>query len=420
MTQNQTLKGFRDFLPKQMAIREKVIGILKNNFEKYGFQPIQTPTLEYAEVLMGKYGEEADKLLYTFDDRGGRKVGLNYDLTVPTARLMAQYSGQIPLPFKRYQIQPSYRAENTQKGRYRQFTQCDVDTIGSSSPLSDAEIVAIISDSMTNLGLDNFVIRYNSRSILFSLIEKSGIGSDKTMSVLQTLDKLDKKTEDEVRQELFERQITSDEIKTLFELLKNVREDQYLKDVVDIAKKIGTKNLEFSPYLMRGLDYYTGPIFETVVKEPKIGSVTGGGRYDKLVANLGGPDLPAVGTTIGLDRICDVIEELKLWPNLNSSGSVVLITIFEPKLVNQSVTLTKSLRDLSINAEIYLNPEIELKKQLKYANDKGIPFVVLIGPSEISQGTIAVKNMQTGEQKAFKNDDLSSIAAYVNTSLQKG
>lgn len=403
-----------------MAIREKVIGILKNNFEKYGFQPIQTPTLEYAEVLMGKYGEEADKLLYTFDDRGGRKVGLNYDLTVPTARLMAQYSGQIPLPFKRYQIQPSYRAENTQKGRYRQFTQCDVDTIGSSSPLSDAEIVAIISDSMTNLGLDNFVIRYNSRSILFSLIEKSGIGSDKTMSVLQTLDKLDKKTEDEVRQELFERQITSDEIKTLFELLKNVREDQYLKDVVDIAKKIGTKNLEFSPYLMRGLDYYTGPIFETVVKEPKIGSVTGGGRYDKLVANLGGPDLPAVGTTIGLDRICDVIEELKLWPNLNSSGSVVLVTIFEPKLVNQSVTLTKSLRDLSINAEIYLNPEIELKKQLKYANDKGIPFVVLIGPSEISQGTIAVKNMQTGEQKAFKNDDLSSIAAYVNTSLQKG
>lgn len=420
MTQNQTLKGFRDFLPKQMAIREKVIGILKNNFEKYGFQPIQTPTLEYAEVLMGKYGEEADKLLYTFDDRGGRKVGLNYDLTVPTARLMAQYSGQIPIPFKRYQIQPSYRAENTQKGRYRQFTQCDVDTIGSSSPLSDAEIVAIISDSMTNLGLDNFVIRYNSRSILFSLIEKSGIGSDKTMSVLQTLDKLDKKTEDEVRQELFERQITSDEIKTLFELLKNVREDQYLKDVVDIAKKIGTKNLEFSPYLMRGLDYYTGPIFETVVKEPKIGSVTGGGRYDKLVANLGGPDLPAVGTTIGLDRICDVIEELKLWPNLNSSGSVVLVTIFEPKLVNQSVTLTKSLRDLSINAEIYLNPETELKKQLKYANDKGIPFVVLIGPSEISQGTIAVKNMQTGEQKAFKNDDLSSIAAYVNTSLQKG
>lgn len=420
MTKNQTLKGFRDFLPKQMAIREKVIGILKNNFEKYGFQPIQTPTLEYAEVLMGKYGEEADKLLYTFDDRGGRKVGLNYDLTVPTARLMAQYSGQIPLPFKRYQIQPSYRAENTQKGRYRQFTQCDVDTIGSSSPLSDAEIVAIISDSMTNLGLDNFVIRYNSRSILFSLIEKSGIGSDKTMSVLQTLDKLDKKTEDEVRQELFERQITSDEIKTLFELLKNVREDQYLKDVVDIAKKIGTKNLEFSPYLMRGLDYYTGPIFETVVKEPKIGSVTGGGRYDKLVANLGGPDLPAVGTTIGLDRICDVIEELKLWPNLNSSGSVVLVTIFEPKLVNQSVTLTKSLRDLSINAEIYLNPETELKKQLKYANDKGIPFVVLIGPSEISQGTITVKNMQTGEQKAFKNDDLSSIAAYVNTSLQKG
>lgn len=403
-----------------MAIREKVIGILKNNFEKYGFQPIQTPTLEYAEVLMGKYGEEADKLLYTFDDRGGRKVGLNYDLTVPTARLMAQYSGQIPIPFKRYQIQPSYRAENTQKGRYRQFTQCDVDTIGSSSPLSDAEIVAIISDSMTNLGLDNFVIRYNSRSILFSLIEKSGIGSDKTMSVLQTLDKLDKKTEDEVRQELFERQITSDEIKTLFELLKNVREDQYLKDVVDIAKKIGTKNLEFSPYLMRGLDYYTGPIFETVVKEPKIGSVTGGGRYDKLVANLGGPDLPAVGTTIGLDRICDVIEELKLWPNLNSSGSVVLVTIFEPKLVNQSVTLTKSLRDLSINAEIYLNPETELKKQLKYANDKGIPFVVLIGPSEISQGTIAVKNMQTGEQKAFKNDNLSSIAAYVNTSLQKG
>lgn len=416
---NQTLKGFRDFLPTQMAIREKVITILKKNFEKYGFQPIQTPTLEYAEVLMGKYGEEADKLLYTFDDRGGRKVGLNYDLTVPTARLMAQYAGQIPLPFKRYQIQSSYRAENTQKGRYRQFTQCDIDTIGSNSPLSDAEIVAIISDSMTDLGLNNFTIRYNSRSILFSLIEKSGISNDKTMSVLQTLDKLDKKSEDEVKEELLQRGINNDEIKTLFDLLKTVEEDQYLKDVVETAKKIGTKNLEFSPYLMRGLDYYTGPIFETVVKEPKIGSVTGGGRYDKLVASLGGPDLPAVGTTIGLDRICDVIEELNLWPNLNSSGSMILVTIFDKDLISNSISLTKKLRDISVNSEIYLNPDAELKKQLKYANDKKIPFVALIGSAEMQTGTITIKNMKSGEQKEFKNDDLASIAAYVNTTLKK-
>jgi histidyl-tRNA synthetase len=240
------------------------------------------------------------------------------------------------------------------------------------------------------------------------------------MSVLQTLDKLDKKSEDEVKQELSERSISSEEIKTLFELLKTVTEDQYLKDVIDIAKKIGTKNLEFSPYLMRGLDYYTGPIFETVVKEPKIGSVTGGGRYDKLVASLGGPDLPAVGTTIGLDRICDVIEELNLWPNLNSSGSLVLVTIFDPKLIEKSIALTKGLRDLSINTEIYLNSEADLKKQLKFANDKKVPFVAIIGSEEISKGMVKLKNMQTGEQKEFKNDDLPSIAAYVNTSLQKG
>ncbi|KKS33106.1 MAG: Histidyl-tRNA synthetase [Candidatus Amesbacteria bacterium GW2011_GWA2_42_12] len=396
MYKPQTLKGFRDFLPQTMAIRSRVINILRGVFEKYGFSELQTPTLEYAEVLTGKYGQEAEKLMYLFKDPGEREVGLKYDMTVPLARVMAQYPN-LPKPFKRYQIQPAFRAENTQKSRYREFYQCDVDTIGTASLLADAEILAIISDALTALGFTEFKIRVNSRQILF--------GITKDLSVLQTIDKLDKKSIDEVKQELSQKGLTSDEIQNIFSSLDSAKPDENLQQVIDLAQKMGAKNVQFDPRLVRGLDYYTGAIFETFVTEPKIGSITGGGRYDNLIKSLGGPDLPAVGTTLGLDRICDVIEELNLWPDLSSTSTQVLVTIFSPDLASKSIELSTKLRMAGVGVELYPDDRIKLEKQLKYASQKGIPYVAILGPEEIAKNQVTVKNLSTGEQKTIPNSE---------------
>jgi histidyl-tRNA synthetase len=399
MTTPQTLKGFRDFLPEKMAIRTRVINTFKKVFESYGFSEIATPTLEYAEVLTGKYGEEAEKLMYLFKDQGDRNVGLKYDLTVPLARFMAS-NPNLPRPFKRYQIQPVFRAENNQKGRYREFYQCDVDTVGTTSLYADAEILAIISDCLQELKFPSFKIRVNSRKILATITDSS--------KVLQSLDKLDKKTEDEVRQELFDKGLSNDAIDNIFLKLKAVQPDEDLGKVIKMAEKLGAQNIVFDPTLVRGLDYYTGTIFETVVTEPKIGSITGGGRYDRLIKNLGGPDLPAVGTTLGLDRICDVIEELNLWPEI-TSATKVLITVFSPELANASLDLSKTLRSQGLNVELYPELQAKMDKQLKYASSRNIPFVVILGPEEVSQSTVAIKNMQTGEQTQIPLDKLADF-----------
>lgn len=398
MNKIQTLKGFRDFMPENMAVRSRVINILRSVFEKYGFSELQTPTLEYSEVLTGKYGEEAEKLMYLFKDQGGRDVGLKYDLTVPLARVMAQ-NPDLPKPFKRYQIQPAFRAENTQKGRYREFYQCDIDAVGSTSPLADAEILAIISDSLTALEFANFKIRINSRQILFGITD--------SLTALQSLDKLDKKSEEEVRQELSDKKFAKEDIDEIFSKLKTATPNTNLDEIIRYAKTLGANNIEFDPALVRGLDYYTGAIFETVVTEPKIGSITGGGRYDKLIKSLGGPDLPAVGTTLGLDRICDVITDLNLWPDLAKTSTKVLVTIFSEELISQSLNLSINLRNNGINCELY--PEyVKLEKQLKYADAKGIPYVAILGPEEIASQTIKLKNMQTGEQQCLPETKLIS------------
>jgi histidyl-tRNA synthetase len=416
MDKPQTLKGFRDFLPAQMIVREKVIGILKNVFENFGFEPLATPTLEYADVLMGKYGEEADKLLYLFEDRGGRKIGLNYDLTVPTARVLAQYA-DLPKPFKRYQIQSSYRAENTQKGRYRQFTQCDIDTIGSQSPASDAEILTITSIALEKLKFANFKICLNSRTILYRLMESAGIVRDKWNTVLQTVDKMMKVENYSVLDDELKSKGIGETVFTKF-INPKIREisngwsnskstgDPYLDEVFATAIKMGANNVEFSPTIVRGLDYYTGPIFETFVTEPKIGSIAGGGRYDNLIKQLGGPDLPAVGTTLGLDRICDVIEELNLLTDTNKSVSRILVTVFSPDMADKSLFIAQKLRDSSINTDLYLDPNAKLEKQLKYADLKGIPYIIIQGPEEVSKNTVRLKNMTTKEQKELSVDDL--------------
>jgi histidyl-tRNA synthetase len=404
MQKIQTLKGFRDFLPAKMAIRNEVIKRLKNVFEKYGFDELQTPILESQELLLGKYGKEAEKLMYLFQDRGNRKIGLRYDLTVPLARVVAN-NQDLPKPFKRYQIQPSYRAENTQKGRYRELYQCDIDIVGSSSPVSDAEILAVINESLKSLGFTNFKIKINSRAILFSSMEKSGISKDQWFSVIQSIDKLDKKEKSEVEKELLGKGLSQETINKLFNIVSKAKPDSNLSEIIKFAEKMDVKTLEFSPYLSRGLDYYTGPIFETVIESPKIGSITGGGRYDELLKNLGGVDFPAVGTSIGLDRVCDVIEELNLWKNWKKTSSKVLVTIFSEQLIDKSLELASKLRASNINVDVYPNCD-PLDKQLKYADKKEVPFVIILGPEEIEKNIITLKELKTKTQSKLPLEEI--------------
>ena len=399
----QTLKGFRDFLPQTMAVRNKVIDTVKEVFSFYGFWELQTPTLEYSQVLLGKYGEEAEKLMYLFKDRGGRNVGLKYDLTVPLARVMSQYP-KLPIPFKRFQIQPVFRADKPQKGRYREFYQCDVDTVGSSSPLSDAEILTVISECLIALGFPNFSLKINSRDILFSLLEKASVDKKLAISVLQSLDKLDKKPQAEVEAELSQKSLSPDQVKTLFRGISQALPDENLTDIINLSKKLGAKNIVFTPTLVRGLDYYTGAIFETTVTQPKIGSITGGGRFDNLIKTLGGPNLPAVGTSLGLDRISDVIEENKLLENLPSKIQI-LVTVFDGSSLSTSASTAKSLREKGIACEVYPDTS-KLEKQLQYSTLKNIPYVVIIGPEESKAGLVTLKDMAKFSQITLSLDQL--------------
>ncbi len=429
----QTLKGFRDFLPKDMAIRNRVKKILTDVFESYGFEPIETPALEYAELLLGKYGPEADKLVYTFEDRGERKVGLRYDLTVPTARVAATHLQDLPTPFKRYQIQRVWRAENPQKGRYREFDQCDIDILGSSSPIADAEILAVIYSALSRLNIGNFQILINSRPMLYGIMEKAGIPENKYNDAAISIDKLDKMSVDEVQNELIEKRgIEREQVGKLFGIVAALESAfpnaevlvesseipaeapaeafSSLKEIIKMAVEMGVDPKVLIPRftLARGLDYYTGVIFETVVTEPKIGSLTGGGRYDNLIATLGGPDTPAVGTTIGLDRICDVISELGLWNDIPTTPAQVLITVFSPDLLDESIKYAKLQRESGVKSEVYIESDAKLEKQLKYADKKGIPWVVIMGPEEKEKGTIKLKNMKAGTEEEMPYHDLAA------------
>ena len=400
----QTLKGFRDFLPEEMAIRQKVIKTLEKVFASYGYEPLETPSLEYAETLLGKYGEEADKMVYTFKDQGKRDVGLIYDLTVPASKILALYSQKITLPFKRYQIQRIWRAEKPQKGRYREVLQCDVDSFGTTSPLADAEIIAIIYQCLQKLNFKKFSIRINSRQVLFKLMKDLGVTQEKEqLSIFRTLDKLEKVKIDVVKKELRTKDLSQQKIDKLFSLIKSAQPDENLKQLFNYLKSFGLekKYYQFDPTLVRGLDYYTGPIFETYVEEPRIGSITGGGRYDKLVADLGGPDIPATGTTIGLDRICDVIKEKNLMPELSPTPTKILVTIFSPECLEKSMEIANQLRKANINTELYLDPEVKLDKQLKYADRKNISYVVILGPEEIKKKVTTLRDMKAKSQKQF-------------------
>ncbi|MCG2686444.1 histidine--tRNA ligase, partial [Candidatus Parcubacteria bacterium] len=418
--------GFRDFLPELMRVRSFVLRTLRAVFESFGFEPLETPSLEYSTTLLGKYGAEADKLVYTLQDRGKRDVGLIYDLTVPIARVLATSQNEIKLPFKRYQIQRVWRAEKPQKGRYREILQCDVDTFGVASPLADAEIIAVIYTALKKLGFEKFTINVNSRKTLFNLLKSGGLEiKEKQLSILRTIDKQDKKSKEAIEEELRNKGLEKDAAALVLETIKKATPDAELEQVIDLAEHLGVgpEYIKFAPTLVRGLDYYTGPIFETVLEEPKIGSITGGGRYDNLIEQLGGPDTPAVGTSFGLDRICDAITELGLLKERKKPTTQVLVTIWpeEKRRLKSATTktvgggnsalqcalsLTNRLRAQNIDCEMYLNPSAKLDKQLKYADRKGIPFVVIAGPEEIKAGKLTLKNMATGEQEQLTPEEL--------------
>lgn len=385
MINPKTLKGFRDFLPAEAKKRQYVIDILRSVFESYGFEPLETPALEFADILKGKYGEE-EKLIYEFKTKGGDDVALRYDQTVPLARIIAQYQN-LPKPFKRYQIQNVWRGENPQKGRYREFIQCDADIVGLESFVADAEILALVLDTYSALGLD-ITIKINDRANLETLDKK----------IVGAIDKLEKIGESEVLSEMVNKGMESEEAKTALSSLQNKPITQNLRMIIEALKWMGkdVSKVKYEPTLARGLDYYTGMIFETVA-EGSTGSLCSGGRWDRMIGAFTGQDMPAVGFGLGFDRTIEILEEKGLLSE--SVTTRVLVTVFSMELRQQAIDVAKLLRESGINTELYLEAEVKLDKQLKYADKKGVPYVVILGPDEVKQNLVTLKNMQTKKQK---------------------
>ena len=400
MTNIQTLKGFRDFLPTAFRKRQFVLDALKKVFESYGFEPLETPALEYEEILLGKYGTEGDKLMYRFIDNGKRKVAMRYDQTVPLARVVAQYQNDLPLPFKRYQMQNVYRAENTQKGRYREFLQADLDVVGVYSPLADAETIAACVDCLKALGFEKFKILINDR-ILFSNLPNMGITDKEVPVVIRAIDKLKKIGKEKVLNELIENGIPSERATYLLQALETEKPTPKINEIFSVLEKmnIDKKYVEFLPTLARGLDYYTGIIFEVEIDGYDTGSVAGGGRYDNLIGMFAGRDIPAVGFAFGFDRLIEAMETLDLFPK-NLNGKDILVAFSSSELEEKALETVTVLRNKGLNAQVYLE-DSSLEKQLKYADKKGLPFVLIVS----SEGFI-LKNMNSGQQKSVSLENL--------------
>ena len=393
MIKTQTLKGFRDFLPVDAINRQLLIGKMKSVFERFGFDPLETPALEYAETLMGKYGEEADKLLYLFEDNGKRNVGLRYDQTVPASRVVAQYGQEIPLPFKRYQIQPVWRAENTQKGRYREFLQCDIDTFGEASYIADAEIIAVIYAVMQELGFESFKILINDRSLF----------GDIPAGAILTIDKLAKIGPEGVKQELSKKGFDP----MMLDTVRNNKPSVLIREILTLLPSLGVPStaLQFDPTLARGLDYYTSTILEVSVDDYKAGSVGGGGRYDNLIGQFTGKPMPAVGFAFGFDRLLEAMTEANLL-TARKTATQLFVTVFSPALFASSLSLVSQLRDAGIPAETSLDASQKLEKQLKYADRKGIPYVIIQGPEEQKKNVVQLKNLMAKTQEEVGIEDV--------------
>jgi len=396
----QTLKGFRDFLPEEALKRQYVIDIIRRVFELYGYEPIETPAIEYLEVFTGNIGED-EKLFYKFEDAGGRKVALRYDQTVPTCRFIAQYQDKITLPFKRYQIQTVWRAEKPQAGRYREFLQCDADIFGVEDRLADAETIALTIDIFKALGFKKPIAQINDRDLYKDIPYKA----------IVSIDKLEKIGKDGVVNELIKKGYKKEEAIKLLEKATLVKPNENLKTVFSYLDQYGMKeNYQFKPGLARSFSYSNGTIWEIVVKEFKSGSLAGCERFDSLVSRFSNKSVPGVGFAIGFDRTVLAMDELGLFPKLKTKTKV-LITIFDKNLVKESLKTTQLLRENKINTDLYPDPNDRLDKQLKYADKKGIPYVIIIGPEEVKKKVVKLKNMKTGEQKELTIEQIVKLLA---------
>ncbi len=436
-------KGTRDFGPAVMAKRQFILEAIKKVFQKFGFQPLETPAMENLSTLTGKYGDDGDQLLFKILNSGDflkdanvqkletrnsksltsdiSEKGLRYDLTVPFARYVVMNRHEIAFPFKRYQVQPVWRADRPQKGRYREFYQCDADVVGTNSLICEAEIILMIKEVMSNLGVTDFTVKINHRSVLNGIaevIEATGKETDLFIAI----DKLDKIGEDKVREELVSKGFINDKLNILFTILKksgsntdklNFLSDQFTKspagqkgvseliEVFDLLKKFDSndQNVELDIALARGLSYYTGCIFEVKINNVGIGSVSGGGRYDNLTAAFGDKEnLSGVGFSFGVDRLYDAMEELNLFPKEAQLSSKILICHFDEETLKFGLKALASFRKAGIASEIYPD-QAKLKKQLDFANKKLIPYTIVIGPDEMKSGALSFKNMESGEQE---------------------
>lgn len=406
--QIQTLKGFRDILPKEAKLRQKVRAIIQKSFERFAFVPLETPTLEYASLLLGKSGTEADKLLYTFTDRGGRNIGLRYDQTVPTARVLANYQDQLPKYLRRYQIQNVFRADKPQKGRYREFTQCDADIFASTSPLADAEILAVYYDVFKSLGLQEIRIEYNDRQLLVNSLTEFASEQVSVLSIIQSIDKLDKVLPKDVVNELSAKGLERSLAEAVLSKLDKIEKSDNLIEIEQKAIALGVdpKALIFNPKIARGLDYYTGLIFEGKIPEYGLGSVGGGGRYDRLIEDLSGLKMPAVGFGLGFDRIVEIMAQKNIEP---IASAQVLITLFkEPACQKKALIVAQQLRSADISSEIFLQAD-KMAKQFRLAENKNIPWVIIIGEDELEKNLISLKNMNTGKQEQLSIEELINL-----------
>jgi len=443
-------KGTRDFTPSEMANRNYIFDTIKNVFRLYGFQQIETPAMENLSTLMGKYGEEGDKLLFKILNSGDFLSGLNegeliagnsiklthkisekglrYDLTVPFARFVVQHQNEISFPFKRYQIQPVWRADRPQRGRYREFYQCDVDVVGSDSLLNELELIQIVDEIYRHLKI-NVVIKINNRKILSGIAEIIG-EAEKITDITVAIDKMDKIGLEKVNEEIASKGIPEEAIAKLQPILKlNGTNDEKLKQLKTVlseseiglkgvseletifglceSMKVETK-IELDLTLARGLNYYTGAIFEVKATDVEMGSITGGGRYDNLTGVFGMDGVSGVGISFGADRIYDVLNQLDLYPETSMEQTKILFVSFGEKELMYSLPWLKSLRIKGVNAEIYPEPA-KMKKQMSYADNKKIPFVAIVGETEMNEGKVMLKNMKSGEQSLVSMVELFEI-----------
>jgi histidyl-tRNA synthetase len=462
MASTNPARGMRDFLPDDVRKREYVIGIIKEVYESYGFEPLETPAVENLDTLMGKYGEEGNQLIFKILKRGEKldhslksevispesesspahdsrlttsdsnlsDLALRYDLTVPLARVVANRKNDLPKFFKRYQIQPVWRADRPARGRYREFYQCDVDAIGSSSMTVEAELILAVSEALTRLGFNDFTIRLNDRQVLTDILDTAGVLADLHSDALIAIDKLDKIGNDGVARDLQERGIAGEASKILLDIFEQTRKiiaegkdvnRTIVSNLLNIVSNETLTNLgrilQFAdkapvlidPSLARGLSYYTGAIMEVNVPD-LAGSLAGGGRYDGLIGMFGKEQIPACGFSLGLERILVVMEERGMFPPeiAESAAADVMVTLLGEESAAESLKLANELRHNGLRVTVYPEPD-KLGKQLKYADSIKVPYACILGETEVAEGKVTVKNMKTGEQKTCERSEVQEI-----------